>query len=182
MTEGWRRLDEELDAWAAAGRAARIWWRDDDVVGPTPALTRLLDLAHARRVPLALAAIPAQAETGLAALLREHPAETAVLQHGFAHENHARPPAKKCELVSPEERPAVTDELRRGREILGALCGGRFHAVLVPPWNRLSAGLVPQLPALGFAALSSYAARPAAAAAPGLIQVNCHVDVLRWRP
>lgn len=182
MTAGWQRLEDELDTWAAAGRDIRIWWRDDDATAPSAALARLLDVAAARRAPLSLAVIPAQAEAALATMLRDHPAATAVLQHGFAHENHAGPSDKKCELVSPAERPAVIEELRRGREALRGLFAARFQSVLVPPWNRLSEALVARLPELGFSALSTYRPRRAAMAAPGLVQVNCHLDLLRWRP
>ena len=41
---GWADLDAELDRWKAAGRAATLWWRDDDATRPTPALDRLLAL------------------------------------------------------------------------------------------------------------------------------------------
>ena len=182
MTPGWKQLETELDAWAESGREALIWWRDDDAVAATPALTRLLDLAAATTAPLALAVIPARAQPSLAAALRNHPAETAVLQHGYAHDNHAGAAAKKCELVSPAARPGVIEELRRGREILSSLVAPRCRPVLVPPWNRLADDLVARLPGLGFTGLSTYAARPAAAPQPGLHQVNCHVDILQWRP
>jgi hypothetical protein len=33
---------------------------------------------------------------------------------------------------------------------------------------------------LGFTALSTYEPRPAATAASGLAQVNCHLDIMRW--
>ncbi len=182
----WTALEAELDAWAAAGREAQIWWRDDDAAAPSPALERLLELAAGQAAPLALAVIPAKAEGALAALLDSRSAQTAVLQHGFAHVNNAGslagPGAKKCELVDPQARPAVLDELRRGREGLAERFGRRFLPVLVPPWNRIAAALLPQLPGLGFAGLSTYKARTAAEAAPGLLQVNCHLDLMQWRP
>ncbi|WP_193366812.1 hypothetical protein [Pelagibius marinus] len=182
----WAALEAELDAWAAAGREARIWWRDDDAAAPSPALERLLDLAAARAAPLALAVIPATAEDALADLLDGQDAQTAVLQHGFAHANNAgslgEPGAKKCELIDPQRRPAVLDELRRGQEGLAARFGRRFLPVLVPPWNRIAAALLPRLPGLGFTGLSTYRARAAAEAAPGVPQVNCHLDIMQWRP
>jgi len=79
-------------------------------------------------------------------------------------------------------RPAIVEELTRGRDRLEALLGDHLLSVMVPPWNRIDAALVRRLPELGFAALSTYKARPAAAAAPGLLQVNCHLDILQWRP
>lgn len=181
-TDPWAALEAELDAWAAAGRSARIWWRDDDAVADAPALRRLLDLAAAQGAPLALAVIPAAAEDSLAALLDGHTADTAVLQHGFAHRDHAAPGGKKCELVDPDSRPAVLDELRRGRDGLAARFGRRFLPVLVPPWNRIAPALVARLPDLGFRGLSAYKARTASEAAPGVIQANCHLDLMQWRP
>src|SRR3546814_1281800 len=53
---------------------------------------------------------------------------------------------------------------------------------MVPPWNRIDAALAERLPGLGFAALSTYQARTTATAAPGLVQTNCHLDILRWKP
>ncbi len=182
MSDAWDRLEREFDAWSAAGRAVQVWWRDDDATTPGPALTRLLDLAAARRVPLALAVIPDGAGAALAERLRDHAADTNVLQHGYAHKNRAGPGAKKCELVSPAARPAVLDELSRGRESLDRLFAARFRPVLVPPWNRLANDLMAQLPGLGFVGLSCYTARASAAPVPGLVQVNCHLDLLRWRP
>jgi len=179
---GWDGLQAELDAWAAAGREAQIWWRDDDAAAPSPALERLLELAAGQAVPLALAVIPAKAEAALADLLDGQAAETTVFQHGFAHANNARSGAKKCELVDPQARPAILDELRRGRDSLTARCGRRFLPVLVPPWNRIAAALLPRLPGLGFSGLSTYKARAATEAAPGLTQVNCHLDLMQWRP
>jgi hypothetical protein len=51
-------LTAELDLWSAAERPATLWWRDDDAAEVTPALERLLALADATGVPLALAVVP----------------------------------------------------------------------------------------------------------------------------
>ncbi|MEK9660397.1 MAG: hypothetical protein VW644_01455, partial [Alphaproteobacteria bacterium] len=40
----WDALAAELDVWAAAGRTATLWWRDDDADAASPALERLLAL------------------------------------------------------------------------------------------------------------------------------------------
>ena len=178
----WQRLERELDTWTAAGRRAGIWWRDDDAGAPCPALERLLALAAASRAPLALAAIPARVEPALAELLDSSAVDVVVLQHGYAHSNHAAAGAKKCELVGPAARPAILNELRQGRSRLDSVFGSRFRPVLVPPWNRIDADLTRQLPALGFTGLSAYKARPKPTPAAGLQQVNCHLDILQWRP
>lgn len=181
MTDPWPALEEELDAWRAGGKVAQFWWRDDDATAYSRDLMLLLDLAALTGAPLSLAVIPAEVEPYLDRALRIHEADCSVLQHGFAHRNHAGPGAKKCELVSLAERPESLEELCRGRERLKDLFGERFLPVLVPPWNRIAADLLPLLPGLGYRGLSTYRARDGAAAA-GLRQVNCHMDILQWRP
>ncbi len=179
---GWRGLDRELDAWAEAGRIATFWWRDDDAVAATLALDRLLGLAEALGTPLALAVIPASADESLRRRLKREP-WAVVVQHGFAHRNHAPPGAKKAELGAHRSRAAMIGELAAGRRRLHEMFGDMgtvpMLPVLVPPWNRIDPGLVPRLPAIGIASLSTFSARPAAAPG-GPHQVNTHVDVLDW--
>ena len=177
---GWRALDIELDAWAATGRTATFWWRDDDAVRAGPALRRLLDLTWNMDVPLALAVIPAAANADLAPALSSVP-EAVVLQHGWDHTNHAAPPAKKAELAAGRPWEQAVADLARGRDGLATLFPDRFRPVLVPPWNRIDPHLVERLAAVGFSALSTFKARLAAWAGPGLRQVNCHVDPVDWR-
>jgi len=182
----WAALERELDRWEEAGQPATLWWRDDDAAARTAALDRLLDLAERHGLPLALAVIPQAAEAapadGLANGLAGRPADVRVLQHGFAHRNNAGPDAKKCELVARALRPEIAGELRQGQALLAALCGERLVPALVPPWNRIDADLVAALPALGFTGLSTYKARRLAEPVAGLRQVNCHVDIMQWRP
>jgi len=175
--DAWNALAAELDAWTAAGRPATLWWRDDDAGAASPALARLLALARA--APLAIAAIPAEAGPGLAAAI-EPGARVRVLQHGYAHRNHAAPGAKKCELGAGRARGEVLDELARGGERLRSLLPAAHLPVLVPPWNRIDPTLLAALPACGLRGLSTFGPRPAAAA-PGLAQVNTHCDPIDWR-
>jgi hypothetical protein len=180
---GWADLDRELDAWGAAGAVATLWWRDDDAVAATPALDRLLDIAMEAGAPLALAVIPALAEPALAERLRRAP-RIAVLQHGYAHLNHAPAGAKKAEFGPGRAPAAAMAELAAGRDRLAHLFDGGGTVVLpvlVPPWNRIAPAAVRALPGLGFAGLSVYRARAAAAAAPGIAAVNVHADVIDWR-
>jgi hypothetical protein len=186
----WRILTEELDAWAAAGRAATLWWRDDDAVAPSAELERLLGLAAARDVPIALAAIPARASEALARGIETAGARVTLLQHGYAHRNHAPAAEKKAELGAHRPANAVLEELARGQARMSALFGSALFGsgpfglgwapVLVPPWNRIAEGLVPEVGRLGFRGLSTYGARAAAEPAPGLVQINSHVDIMRW--
>ena len=231
---GWRVLQEELDAWAEAGRVATFWWRDDDANGPSPALERLLRLRSRYRVPLALAVIPERLDPSLASLLQAgessrcrsttptsgkrlrqwipasagmtdtapgagfrhsrgsgNPHETSahgsfqpgvsVLQHGFAHRNHAGAGEKSMELSPHRPQEQVLCELRGGFAQLASTFGKDFLPVLVPPWNRIAPALVPELPALGLHGLSTFMPRTACNPVPGLRQVNCHVDLIDWR-
>jgi len=66
-------------------------------------------------------------------------------------------------------------------QVLAQAFGERFVPVLVPPWNRVGDALLPHLPAAGFAGLSCFGPRPSRDAAPGLAQVNAHVDPIAWR-
>jgi hypothetical protein len=177
-TADWSGLEQELALWRAAGRTATLWWRDDDAVCPTPALDRLLALAAG--LPLALAVIPGQAVAGLAERLEDCPAVT-VLQHGWQHTNHAPSDQRKAELGPHRPLDTMLAELAAGRQRLAGLFGRRALAVLTPPWNRMSAHLVPLLSDAGYIGLSTAGPRRQAGPSPGLRQVNTHVDLVAWR-
>ena len=174
-TSIWAPLEAELDLWAAEGRIARFWWRDDDAVEPTAALDRLLTIAG--DTPVALAVIPHRATEGLARRLAAA-TTVSVLQHGIAHLNHATPPAKKIELGAGQVPAAMAEALAAARHRMAALFGPQFRPVLVPPWNRIADELVPLLPGAGFIGLSTAGARRTSVR--GLNQVNSHVDPIDW--
>ena len=176
----WRHLSEELDAWAAAKRRATLWWRDDDAVEPGPELARLLTLAEARDLPLGLAVIPARASVALAEWLESNHARATLLQHGYAHQNHARDGEKKAELGAQRPANVVLEELTRGWARMTALFGDSWAPILVPPWNRIAEAVVQGLAVLGFQGLSTHGPRAAVLAAPGLVQVNTHLDIMHW--
>ncbi len=176
---GWRDLERELDAWGAAGQVASLWWRDDDAVAATPALDRLLHLAREYDTPLALSVIPKSAEESLARRL-DGASDVRVLQHGYAHKNHAPATEKKCELGAHRPLDNILDELRVGAARLAELFGASSRAVLVPPWNRMAPDLAAGLPDKGYTGVSLFGPRAAAEAAPGLVQVNVHADIIDW--
>jgi len=176
----WQRLDDELAAWRDNGRRATLWCRDDDACRDTPALRRLLALAGASAVPVAIAAIPAALEPGLVDAVVATATAT-VVQHGYAHRNHAPPGARNCELGADRPVASVIAELEGGRERLARHFGERFVAVLVPPWNRIAPDVVAQLPRAGFRGLSTFSPRKTASAAPDFVQCNTHVDLIDWR-
>ncbi|WP_353643186.1 polysaccharide deacetylase family protein [Mesorhizobium sp. WSM2239] len=173
--EIWRPLTTELARWRQTGRTAEFWLRDDDAIEPTAALDRLLAMTAAR-APVALAVIPAWTGAPLAErLARENHVTVAV--HGWSHENHALQGEKKQELGRHLPREVVLAELSEGRSRLELLHAGRFAPVLVPPWNRIDADLLPHLAGIGFSALSVFGApRPSP-----LRMLNSTVDIMDWR-
>ena len=180
LTDAWQELDRELDAWAAEGRCATLWWRDDDCVEPSAALDRLLGMAERHAAPLALAVVPARMSSRLPARLAAWGSGISVLQHGYAHRNHAPASEKSRELGPDRPKIVMLEELSRGAaRLIGSLPKHRQMAVLVPPWNRIDPDLIPSLGELGFVGLSTDGPRSAAEAAPGLAQTNTHLDLLR---
>ena len=177
---GWRAIDDEFARWRGAGREPVLWWRDDDAADATPALDRLLDLHRLVKVPLALAIVPANATAALAERLAQMPGVD-LLQHGYAHTNHAPEPDKKMELGLHRPTMFVLGELGTGRMALERLFGNRALPVLVPPWNRIAPALVPTLPEVGYRGLSTFGIRRRALPVSGLLQVNTHVDLIDWQ-
>jgi predicted glycosyltransferase len=177
-TVNWQPLDEALRRAADQGQTITLWWRDDDAVAHTPALDRLLDLSQRFAVPLALAVIPAKVEPSLAERL-DGAATAAILVHGLAHANHAPPGEKKAEFGPHRPigrlRDDAADALVQARNKLG-----RVLPLFVPPWNRLTPDLVGDLPALGYRGLSTFRSRLMREPAPGLLQVNTHIDPIDW--
>jgi len=172
----WRELEEELGRWRDAGRVADFWWRDDDASTLSTGLQRLLSLSARNAVPLALAVVPLKAAPELFAGLG-----ASVLMHGTDHRNRAAPGEKKTEFAAAEPQADAIARLSAARERLARQAGASFLPVLAPPWNRFKRALAARLPAAGLHGLSAYGPRAAADAAPGIRQVNTHVDLIDWR-
>lgn len=179
MTD-WTPIRRELDCWQADGRRATLWLRDDDACRDSPALARLLAIAGDHAVPVAVAAIPALSEASLVEALTGCAFAT-IVQHGYAHLNHAPAGARNWELGAHRPAAAVLAELVAGRQRLTADFGPRFVPVLVPPWNRIAPELSAALPGAGFRGLSTFGPRGSSSPAPGLLQCNTHVDLIAWR-
>ncbi len=177
----WPDLAAELDAWRHGGRRVTLWWRDDDAVAPSLALDRLFDLARRHDAPLMLAIIPARATPALACRIAEAGPDAVPVQHGFAHVNHAPPGDRKWELGAHRPLAKVLEELTRGRARMDALFAGNWLPVMVPPWNRIAPEVAAALGGLGYRGLSSIGPRDRPFATPGVLQVNAHADIMRWR-
>jgi hypothetical protein len=177
VNHAWQLFADELAKWHDGGRVAEFWWRDDDAARPAPALARLCTISARAAVPLALAVVPLGAD---ASLLDDMGGSVSVIQHGTDHRNRAGAGEKKTEFPAAESPRTAAARLASARAALAAWAQARFVPALAPPWNRLPAGLVPELAAAGFRGLSGYGARAKAVPAPGLVQVNTHVDLIAW--
>jgi hypothetical protein len=178
VSDPWQQLDEELAHWRDAGRRVEFWWRDDDAAQPTPALAQLLGLAQRFDIPLALAVVPARTEQALFARLTDG---IWVLQHGVDHCDRSAAGAKRAEFVPGERLQDALARIDAGRARLASLAGARWTAAFAPPWNRLPDALAARLPQAGLQGLSRFGPRDSARPAPGLVQVNTHVDLIAWR-
>jgi len=176
---GWSDLADELDRWGEAGRTATLWWRDDDAAAPSRRLDELL--VTAREVPVALAVIPAIAGRELAARLDQcEQSSVRVLQHGWAHRDHAND-GKKSEFPSSRPREEIAVDLAAGRERLTSLFGARALSVMVPPWNRFDDGLLPLFAEMGVGAISRIKPRRSAWPVADVFEANVHIDLVAWR-
>jgi len=173
----WQSLDEELNLWRDNDQCAAFWWRDDDACAPTPHLRRMLDIAARHDAPLALAVIPSALKPELAQLLNPR-VDVSVLQHGFAHLNHASVDEKKSEFGADRNVETVRKELSTGQRMLEIF----DHAlpILVPPWNRIAPAQLDTLADIGFTGVSTYAARRSPLVTPELAMINTHVDIIDW--
>jgi hypothetical protein len=176
----WCDLEDELDRWREAGRIATLWWRDDDAATADARLDRLLSIGA--NVPISLAVIPAAAGPELAACLAQ-PSRSGraigILQHGWRHMNHAAD-GRKSEFPPGRSSHAIASELAAGQARLKVLFETRAFAVLVPPWNRLDPSFLLLLSDCGLNGISRVKPRLAVYPAPGITEVNVHVDLVSW--
>ncbi len=174
----WRTLMQELDHWHCSGQLVKLWWRDDDADQPGDNLRHLLRLSSDYAVPLGLSVSPALFLPDLPEFVAQH--DCTILQHGYAHLNHAPAGQKKCELGNHRPANVITDELKMGAARMHETFSRQFIPVMVPPWNRIADKVVAQLNMLGFTGISTYTARHSASE-QGLLRCNTHVDIINWR-
>jgi hypothetical protein len=174
----WQPLREELDRWREGSITARLWLRDDDTVAPTPLLDGLAELTARYRIPVVLAVVPANTDGALVHYLHDVPHLSPAI-HGWTHANHAPADQKKQELGLHRGRDIVLADLADAHRRMSDLHGERLIPMLVPPWNRIDPELVPDLPGLGYQALSAFG-EPTLALL-GLTVINTHVDLIDFR-
>jgi len=172
----WGALEDEIRRRQDAGRPVEFWWRDDDASALSVPLERLLGLSRTHALPVALAVIPQNARPDLFGRLHEH---VTVLQHGTDHRNRAAAGEKKTEYPGAEPATAALARISEGLKKLSGVSG--FIPVLAPPWNRVRKDLLDKLPGIGIRGISAYGAQARREPAPGLRQVNTHVDIVAWR-
>lgn len=176
----WNDLRSELDQWGAEGREATIWWRDDDACLPHRNLNRLLETAKTAEAPIHMATIPAWLTQEVVDLFQAND-HVRVMQHGFAHMNHASKGQGAWELGTHRPIETVLTEMRGGLEKLDAVFGKQFDPVMAPPWTRIAPEVTARLAEVGFKGLSLVATRKAKFAAPGLLEVNARCEPIKWK-
>lgn len=173
-------LLDELNAWKLANRTATLWWRDDDAALPCAELDRLIQLSNRHDIPCGLATIPTRSGEPLRQSITDAN-HLWILQHGYAHINHAPSGSGAWELGLHRPKSVVLEDLRNGMLKLTQLFKNRFVPVIVPPWNKIDSELFPYLPVMGFRGVSaSYKKqRPIP---PGDLRIaDAHCDVLTWK-
>ncbi len=178
MSIDWSPLKSELSQWRRAGLALPIWWRDDDAVAGTPALTRLAKLSADTGVPVFVAVIPDLVEASLPFVMAQLPGLIPVV-HGWRHISHAPVGFKNAEFGQPRADAAA--ELTTALERLKQHFGAGLLPLFVPPWNRIDPAFLPMLAAAGYKAVSTYGPRKAPFGATGMHQINTHIDPIFWR-
>jgi hypothetical protein len=181
----WAALDAELALWCDGDRArtadvdvgagATLWWRDDDAIQMSEPLRTMLDLAKAHAAPVALAVIPLPVREDFPGEFA--PYDVTVIQHGVAHLDRAKRPAKKSEFPRGLKVDDALREILAGWRRLHGLFGERTQPVFVPPWNRIDP-LIADALATEFQALSTFGEIRTGSKST---QLNTQVDVIDWR-
>ncbi|KEJ89688.1 polysaccharide deacetylase family protein [Sulfitobacter donghicola] len=178
MKINWSPLKAELTFWRQAERPLPIWWRDDDAIATTPALSRLTQISETLGMPAYIAVIPAHMTPSLVPALNDAPNLIPVI-HGWRHQSHAPKGEKNAEFG--HLRPQAESELGLAMDTLEAQFSTQLVKLFVPPWNRFNPDLLPALTLAGYRGLSTYGPRKAQFAAPNLTQINTHIDPIFWR-
>lgn len=176
----WQELTNELDRWQEFGKTATLWWRDDDACVLTPQLEQLIEIADETGVAVHLAVIPAKLENDAVTFLLKSP-NTRILQHGYAHIDHAPKGEGSWELGDHRSLETVKSELAKGFAILATAFGEKFLPVLVPPWTRFSDKLRPCLVQLGFKGYSAEGFRQRQRTEDKLKTIHAHCDPIKWK-
>jgi hypothetical protein len=175
----WHPLKDELQFWQDAELTLPFWWRDDDAIEPTPALSRLVAISTDLNLPLHLAVIPKYATSTLGKQLSSTNLIIPVV-HGWAHVSHAPEGQKNAEFGTPRSIEDCAHDAISGLHSMIDLFGDKLKPMFVPPWNRINPDLGEHLVAIGYDTISTYAPRKTQYAVPNLEQINTHLDPIAW--
>jgi hypothetical protein len=169
----------ELRRWRAAGRTARLWWRDDDAGGSASTLDRLLldrllQLSAATHRPLTLALAPVGEMSGLAARLDG--AELVNLAQCGVESKTPREGSEADEFPQDWDQKQIQAALAAGWSRIEKL--PRVLKVFVSPRSDIHPRLERALGANGYAGWSAGGLVAASGTCPRL---DIHLDLMRWR-
>ncbi len=175
----WQEFENELKLWQQANIEPKFWWRDDDASKSGIKLEQLSDISGG--LPISLAVVPNWLDDNqpLAPWLNSYFDNATVIQHGWAHQNHAAANQKKSEFCNNRPLKDSMNDIIKGDKLLKSIFKQRYQAVFVPPWNRICDDIIIELSNMGILALSTYGA-----AKPDLSsqnRINSHVDIINWR-
>lgn len=176
----WRPIENELRQWRADGLSLALWWRDDDAVDTTQALTRLLNLRDDLELCLHLSIVPRNATKGLAQVVANVP-DIVPMVHGWAHVNHAMAGEGRSEFPEARDPELALSEAQEGLRLLTRLTDGHCAPVFVPPWNNIAPDLADRLSSVGYDTISACNPRQSAHLASGIAVINTHLDPIHWR-
>jgi peptidoglycan/xylan/chitin deacetylase (PgdA/CDA1 family) len=172
-------LEQVATALDEAPTPVSFFFRDDDAGWDNDRLLPLLDAFAEHGLPLDLAVIPVELDSGLAAELSARAAATRLClhQHGFAHVNHERS-GRKCEFGPSRRAAEQRRDIDAGRRLLREALGDALDPIFTPPWNRCTEATARSLRLLGFRLLSrEWRARPLGV--PGLAELPVRIDWVR---
>jgi hypothetical protein len=142
----------ELDLWATRGLKASFWLRDDDAVEVSDSLVLLRETAARYALRIGLAVIPGQAVPELTGFLEANARHFYPMCHGWQHINY-NTGHRPAEFGA--ERPH--QNLVRDAELALDSFSTAFpdvKPIFVPPFNRITPGLIRALPGVGFFGVS----------------------------
>lgn len=134
-------------------------------------------LANAHRVPLALAVIPDVDLKDLAGEIAACPLVRPI-QHGCDHVDRNVGGGFSAEFNPASPAAEVASAVNRAWERLAEATAAA--PIYAPPWNVLTPNVRQALAMTPIRAFSLYGAGDGEG--DGLVQINTHIDIMRWRP
>lgn len=172
------QLKAEIAQCLSEGVPIELWWRDDDLIGPSAEFEKLSEISTSLEIPVLCSIIPKQASNNLNLITNN--SFVRYCQHGFAHLNHETNLQFKSEFGSKRTRDDVMKNILDGQKILQKLDRLHFEPVFVPPWNRYDHTYLSVLDDLGFTHLSCYGFNSMISDSYKVQFINTHLDITYW--